>query len=180
MIKVIGHGNPWLGFWRCCTIIARGAIASPNPQNPGVPSGSQESINLENGGEGDHSANAAHRGQREKDQNLGQRPLRTQTLSEQFGQARFGSLATQVRRRDPAGWRKSRGVSCSPAEEATPALGVYRGRCQAGSNLGWVWPLQSRYGQNRVYSLRRNSCECSIVNRRKLSISISMPLILSR
>src|SRR6202453_4668919 len=37
-----------------------------------------------------------------------------------------------------------------------------------------------RNGQNRVYSLRRNSCECSIVNRRKLYISISIPLILSR
>jgi len=33
-----------------------------------VPSGSQESINLENGGDGDQSTGTAHRGQREKDE----------------------------------------------------------------------------------------------------------------
>jgi hypothetical protein len=35
VIKVVGHGNPWLGFWCCCTIIARSAIAFPRTQNPG-------------------------------------------------------------------------------------------------------------------------------------------------
>jgi hypothetical protein len=47
-------------------------------------------------------------------------------------------VPSQRKWREPAGWRKSRGASCLPAEEAAPALGVYRGRCQAGSNLGWV------------------------------------------
>jgi hypothetical protein len=55
--------------------------------------------NLENVGDGDLSANAAHRGQCEKDKNLGQRPLRTQTHSK----LDFGFLTTQTRRREPAG-----------------------------------------------------------------------------